>query len=144
YRRLPAARKLLAQARQLSDDADLTARIDATEASLFAELGELEAALAKCDEALQTIGINSETQGVLHSQRAWILLRRGETADALDAFGRGIASMTDPLELGKAHVNRGNVHLSQGSAAPAAADFAIGAGFFDEVGVPVEAAMARH
>jgi len=143
-RRLPAAKRLLARARELSDDADLTARIDATEASLFAELGQLEEALYRCDQALENDGLNSETLGILHSQRAWILLRMGETADALDAFGRGIASLTDPLELGKAHVNRGNVHLSQGSAAPAAADFAIGAGLFDDVESPVEAAMARH
>src|SRR3954453_13180156 len=143
-RRLPAARRLLTRARKLSDDADLTARIDATEASLFAELGELDAALDRCDEALQTTGINVETQGILHSQRAWILLRMGEAGDALDAFGRGIGSMRDRLELGKAHVNRGNVHLSQGSAAAAAADFSIGARLFDEVGQPVEAAMARH
>ena len=143
-RRLPAARRLLDRARQLSDDPDLTARIDATEASLRAELGELDSALERCDTALRSDGISTETRGILHAQRAWVLLRTGETAEALEAFGLGIEALRDPLELGKAHVNRGNLHRAQGSAAPAAADFAVGADLFEEVGVRVEAAMARH
>jgi tetratricopeptide (TPR) repeat protein len=143
-RRLPAARRLLSRARALSDDPDLTARIDATEASLGAELGDLDGALARCDRALATDGITAETRGVLHSQRAWILLRKGETAAALEAFGLGIEAMSDPMELGKAHINRGTVLLSQGSAALAADDFATAMRLLDHAGVPVEGAMARH
>ena len=63
-------------------------------------------------------GVTFETLGVLHSQRALILLRQGETAEALDAFGVGIAMLTDPVELGKAHINRGGVHLARGAGPP--------------------------
>src|SRR3954469_20270892 len=66
-RRLPAARRLLARARELSDDPDMTARIDATEASLRAELGELDSALERCDTALRSDGISMETRGILHA-----------------------------------------------------------------------------
>ena len=143
-RRLPAARRLLTRARELSEDSDLTARIDATEASLAAELGDLDGALLRCDEALTSSAISEETTGILHSQRAWILLRKGETQSALEAFGRGIDSMTDPLELGKAHINRGNVHLSHGAAAVAAQDFTEAVKLLDMPEAAVPAAMARH
>ena len=143
-RRLPAARRLLARARELSDDQDLTARIDATEASLAAELGDLDAALKRCEAALRYNGISPETRGVVHSQRAWILLRMGETGSALEAFGLGIEDLSDRLELGKAHINRGTVHLSQGSAGLAANDFARAVQLLDEADVPIEGAMARH
>ena len=64
-----------------------------------------------CDEALTQAGLSSETSGVLHSQRALILLRIGEIRTALDAFATGIGLLEDPLELGKALTNRGMVHV---------------------------------
>jgi tetratricopeptide (TPR) repeat protein len=143
-RRLPAARRLLARARELSDDPDLTARIDATEASLRAELGDLEGALERCDTALRSDGISNQTRGILQAQRAWILLRTGETAGALDAFDLAIPLLTDPLELGKAYVNRGGVHLSRGAASRAAADFAQAVTLLRSAGNEIEAAMAEH
>jgi tetratricopeptide (TPR) repeat protein len=143
-RRLPAARRLLARARELSDDPDLTARIDATEASLRAELGELQGALERCDTALGSDGISDETRGILQAQRAWILLRTGETADALEAFDAAIPLLTDPLELGKAYVNRGGVHLSRGAGPRAASDFARGVDLFRALGNDIQAAMAEH
>ena len=143
-RRLPAARRLLARARELSDDPDLTARIDATEASLRAELGDLQGALERCDTALGGDGISGETRGILQAQRAWILLRTGETAEALDAFDVAIPLLNEPLELGKAYINRGGVHLSRGAGPRAAADFARGAGLFRAVGNEIQAAMAEH
>jgi tetratricopeptide (TPR) repeat protein len=143
-RRLPAARRLLTQARELSDDPDLTARIDATEASLRAELGDLGGALERCEAALGSDGISDETRGVLQAQRAWILLRTGETAAALEAFDLAIPLLTDSLELGKAYVNRGGVHLSRGAGPRAASDFARGVELLRAEGNEVEAAMAEH
>ncbi len=143
-RRLPAARRLLARARELSDDPDLTARIDATEASLRAELGELQVALDRCDTALLSEGISDETRGILQAQRAWILLRTGETPEALEAFDIAIPLLTDRLELGKVYVNRGGVHLSRGDGPRASADFARGVELFRVLGNEVQAAMAEH
>jgi tetratricopeptide (TPR) repeat protein len=68
----------------------------------------------------------------------------GETGSALEAFGLGIEDLSDRLELGKAHINRGTVHLSQGSAGLAANDFARAVQLLDEADVPIEGAMARH
>jgi CHAT domain-containing protein/tetratricopeptide (TPR) repeat protein len=143
-RRLPAARRLLARARELSDHPDLTARIDATEASLRAELGELDGALELCDAALGSDGLSNQTRGVIHAQRAWILLRTGKTAEAIGAFDVAIPLLTDPLELGKAYINRGGVHLSRGAGPRAASDFARGVELFRALGNEIQAAMAEH
>jgi hypothetical protein len=93
---------------------------------------------------LSQVGLTFETSGVLHSQRALILLRVGDTARALAAFDTGIAMLSDPVETGKAHINRGGVHLARGDGVRAAADFAVAVDLLNTVGNPVEAAMAEH
>jgi tetratricopeptide (TPR) repeat protein len=143
-RRLPTARRLLERARDAAAEPDLLARIEASRAFLTVELGDLTGALQLCDRALGLAGVSFETLGVLHSQRALILLRLGETTDALEAFGVGIAMLTDPVELGKAHINRGNVHLARGAGQEAAADFATAVDLLRAAGRHVEAAMAEH
>ncbi len=143
-RRLPAARRLLERAREEAVEPDVLARIEASRAFLTVELGDHLGALRVCDEALAMAGVTFETLGVLHSQRALILLRQGETAEALDAFGVGIAMLTDPVELGKAHINRGNVHLARGAGRHAAEDFATAVALLKASGNELEAAMAEH
>ena len=142
-RRLPTARRLLERARNEAVEPDLLARIEASRAFLTVELGDPAGALVVCDAALAMDGVTFETMGVLYSQRALILLRLGETAAALDAFGVGIAMLTDPVELGKAHINRGNVHLARGAGADAAQDFAKAVSLLTNSN-PLEAAMAEH
>ncbi len=110
----------------------------------MAEQGDLEGALELCDAALARAGVASETVGVLHSQRAVILLRQGDTTSALDAFGVGIALLTDPVELGKAHINRGGVYLARGAGPRAAADFEVAVDLLRQQGNEIEAAMAEH
>ena len=82
--------------------------------------------------------------GVLHAQRAWILLRPARPPRRSEAFDVAIPLLTDPLELGKAYINRGGVHLSRGAGPRAAADFARGVELFRELGNEIEAAMAEH
>jgi tetratricopeptide (TPR) repeat protein len=143
-RRLRRASHLFERARKATTEPDLRARIDASRAFVTAEEGDLAGALAVCDGALTTEGVTLETQGVLHSQRALILLREGDTAGALEAFGVGIAMLSDPVELGKAYVNRGGVHLARGAGRRAAQDFEVGASLLREEGNLIEAAMAEH
>jgi tetratricopeptide (TPR) repeat protein len=143
-RRLTVARRLLERARSSATDPDLVARIEASRAFLTLEGGDLNGALQLCDEALTFPGVTSETCGVLHSQRALILMRQGQTAKALDAFGIGVALLTDPVERGKALSNRGNVHLARGAGARAAPDFEEAVELFRDSGNRVEAAMAEH
>jgi hypothetical protein len=71
-------------------------------------------------------------------------LRRGETVPALAAFDVGIAMLTDPVELGKAHINRGGVHLARGAGHRAAQDFDVAVSLLRETGNLIEAAMAEH
>jgi tetratricopeptide (TPR) repeat protein len=143
-RRLPSARRLLERARSRAHEPDLVARIDASRAFLAAEQGDLDGALLLCEEALAQEGVTFETSGVLHSQRALILLRIGDTAEALEAFGTGIAMLSDPVETGKAHINRGGVHLARGDGQRAAADFRVAVDLLRAEGNTVEAAMAEH
>jgi tetratricopeptide (TPR) repeat protein len=143
-RRLPSARRLLERARSAALEPDLVARIDASRAFLTAEQGDFETALSLCEVALSQVGLTFETSGVLHSQRALILLRVGDTARALAAFDTGLAMLSDPVETGKAHINRGGVHLARGDGVRAAADFAVAVDLLNTVGNPVEAAMAEH
>jgi tetratricopeptide (TPR) repeat protein len=143
-RRLPTARRLLDRASELALEPDLVARIDASRAFLCAEQGDLHGAVGLCDRALARPGVSLETRGVLHSQRALVLLRIGETASALAAFGVGIAMLTDPLELGKAYINRGNVHLARGAGRHAAEDLTTAVSLLRRGGNEVEAAMAEH
>ena len=143
-RRLPSARRLLERAREAAYEPDLRARIDASRAFLTAEQGDPNAAVALCDEALLSPGVTLETRGVLHSQRGLVLLRLGETASALEAFGTGIAMLSDPVELGKAYINRGNLYLARGAGITAAHDYERAVVLLRSAGNHVEAAMAEH
>jgi tetratricopeptide (TPR) repeat protein len=135
---------LLDRARSLADDPDLIARIDASRSFIIAELGDLDGGLTVCTDALSKEGVSYETAAILHSQRALILLRMGDTPAALDAFELGISRLEDPMELGKALSNRGGVHLARGAGPEAAADFLRAVELLAENGRPVEAAMAEH
>ena len=144
-RRLATARRLLEQARAGATDADLVARIDASRAFLTAEQGDLTEALRLCDEALAQPDLPSGTSGVLHSQRALILVRIGETSSALESFATGIALLEDPIEVAKALTNRGSVfNNDRGEGQRAAADFARAMTLFRDAGHTVGAAMAEH
>jgi tetratricopeptide (TPR) repeat protein len=143
-RRLATARRLLERARESADSPDLLARIDASLAYVSAEQGDLSVALAMCDAALRRDGVQYETSGVLHSQRALVLSRMGDTPAALDAFSMGIAMLTDPVELAKALTNRGMVHLERGAGPLAAADFTRAVELFRTSDHTVGAAMAEH
>ena len=143
-RRLPVARRLLDRAREAAGEPVLIARIEASRAFLTAEQGDLAAALKLCDAALVSEEITSETAGVLHGRKALILLRIGGTPAALEAFDVGIAKLANPVELGKAHINRGNVYLARGAGQKAAEDFATAASLLRDAGNPLEAAMAEH
>jgi tetratricopeptide (TPR) repeat protein len=143
--RVRVARPLLERAHALAVDLDLLARIEASLAFIAADTGAPEEALAICDRALTRTPLKESTRGVVHSQRAHLLMMLGRTAEALDAFGSAIGSLDDlPADLGKAHLNRGGVYLQQGLAALAEADFLEAALELELTELPVEAAMAKH
>ncbi|MCW2794103.1 MAG: Tetratricopeptide 2 repeat protein, partial [Nocardioides sp.] len=142
--RIRAARTFLERAMARADVPDVQARIEASLAYVSAETGDGERALVLCDAALRRSPLTAETEGVLQGQRALLLMRRGDTAGALDSFDAAIGRLSDPGELGKAHVNRGGVFLQQGRTRQAAADFDAGAENLRRAGRDVDAAMAEH
>ncbi|HEY0952163.1 tetratricopeptide repeat protein, partial [Nocardioides sp.] len=138
------ARPLLESALARAREPDLRARIEASLAYVAAETGEPDAALAMCDRALERGGITTAARGILANQRALLLMRRGETGSALQAFAEALDALDDPAELGKAHVNRGNVYLQQARPRDAADDYASAVTELQRAGRETDAAMAEH
>ena len=122
-RRFDTAGRLLTRARAAADAPDVTARIEASRAFLAYETGHPAEAFRLCLAALATTGLGTETKGIVECQHALLLLRSGRTGDSLEAFGAAIRYLVDPIELAKAHINRGGIYLQLGQADRAIADF---------------------
>ncbi len=117
------ASALLAEARKQTDDPDLTARIELTAAFVESETGHPDAALRRCRALLRRRDLDRETRGLVWSQRALLDKRIGAATAALHDFAQAIDLLQDsPAHLGRALLNRGNLHLQRGSAEEAAAD----------------------
>jgi tetratricopeptide (TPR) repeat protein len=142
--RLPAARRLLDRALREAGDDDLRALVEASLAYVLAETGDGAAALDLCERALARPGLDARTTGVLHSQRALLLMRRGATEEALGSFALAIAALDDDLYLGRAHLNRGGVYLQQGRSALAVEEFRRAERHLLAAGRPEDAAKAAH
>lgn len=143
-RRFDVARRLLLRARALAEDPSVLARIDASRAFLAYETGQCDVAFALCDAAAETSGLEEAVRGVIQAQRAMLLLRSGRTAEALQAFAAALAVDLEPVERGRALINRGGVYLSQGAPGLARADFAEAVELLAANGEPSLAAMAEH
>ncbi|WP_109507007.1 CHAT domain-containing protein [Nocardioides speluncae] len=139
------ARQLLNRALKLAADDNLIARIESSLAYVEAETGDRQRALEICDNALLRANLTDETAGLLHSQRALLLMRAGESVDALAAFSRAIPLLQGVHgHLARAHMNRGNVYLQQNALGQAEADFRAAAQNFKMDSLKVEAAMSEH
>jgi len=143
-RRFDDARRLLAVARAEASTPQLVARIEASRAFLAYETGDPAEAFRLCDLALGLPDLDSETRGIVECQHALLLLRHGRTGDALTAFASAIGSLVDPIELGKAHINRGGVYLAQGRVQLAIEDFREAIRHWEAAGRHDESAMAMH
>ena len=72
-------------------------------------------------------------------------MRTGDTERRAERLRRGRSPCsTSTRDAGRALLNRGNVHLQQGDAPAAAADFTAAARRFGEAGIAVERAKAEH
>ena len=143
--RYPEAQRLLSQAHARTEESNLLARIEASLAYVAAERGDTNDALRLCTEALSRERLSALTCGVVSSQRALLLMRAGRTAEALESFGAAIDDLVDaPLDLAKAHLNRGGVYLQQSDTAAAIADFRSAREHFAHAGDETAGAMAEH
>ena len=138
------ARALLGQARRQLEPGDLLARVEASLAYVWSETGEREAALGLLGRALTYPGLTRQTEGLLHSQKALLLMLDGFGAAALPSFDAAIERLREPTPLAKAHLNRGGVYLQQGRLGPAIADFRQSERYYLQAGDTLGAAKASH
>ena len=122
--RFAEARRLLKRALERADDPDLLARIEVSLAYVEAETGDPDGGMRLCERALRRRGATVEARALARSQRGLLLMRSGDLAAAISDLSAAIGSLTDPGLVGRAHLNRGNVHLQRGDAIRAREDFA--------------------
>jgi tetratricopeptide (TPR) repeat protein len=140
-----SARRLLDRARGLSDEPDLTGRIELSLAYVESETGAPDEGLARCRAALELEGTSEVTRGLIRSQLALLRMRSGDTAGAFHDFERAVALLAaEPEHLGRALLNRGDLQLRVSNVPGAAADLAAAAHQFRLAGLPEPAAKAVH
>jgi tetratricopeptide (TPR) repeat protein len=143
--RVLRARPLLERGLEEASSEDLKARIEASLAYVDAETGDPTRGIARCVTALGRDGLDPETRGIVEAQRGLLQMRSGDLAGAMSSFGRAVGLLDGrPGEKARAHLNRGNVHLQQGSPEEAAADFASAIVDFETAGLLAEVPKAQH
>ena len=139
------ASALLVEARKQTDDPDLSARIELTAAFVESETGHPDAALTRCRELLRRRDLDRETRGLVWSQRALLDKRIGAATAALHDFAQAIDLLQDaPEHLGRALLNRGNLHLQRGAAEEAVADLTRALDILGATEDPERIARAEH
>lgn len=143
--RHPDARRLLEQARVGAEDPDLVGRIELTLAYVEAETGAPEQGLDRCRAALDLPGTTPVTRGLIWSQLALLSVRSGDRAAAFEHFGQAIDLLAGEHEhLGRALLNRGDLHLRISDPAAAVPDLEGAVRHFHQAELPVQAAKAEH
>jgi tetratricopeptide (TPR) repeat protein len=138
--------RLLERAAQLTDDADLLARIATTRAYADAETGNAAAGIERCLALVAEPDLGDETLGLIWAQLALMRMRTGDADAAMHAFERALSLLppTRHTDIGLVHLNRGNMHLQRGDAPAAVADFVVARDELDRAGLGVQRAKAEH
>jgi len=137
------ALELVAEARDLTDDADLLNRLDITATYSIAETGDHLGAVALCQEVLGRPGVLPVTAGIAESQLALLFMRNAEHDAALAAFDRALAMLVDePHYTARALLNRGTMFLDRREPDAAAVDLAAAEELLDRDGDRVGSAKA--
>ncbi|MET0830705.1 MAG: CHAT domain-containing protein [Microbacterium sp.] len=140
-----AARRVLAQAAERTDDPDLRARIAGSLAAVVIRQGDPATAERLCNEALQRPGLRPQTSAMLHGQLGLLALERGDVVGAISLLDRGIAHIGDDREHRTPMlINRSVAHMRAGNLAAARADLEQAAADYAASGDDVERAMAVH
>jgi tetratricopeptide (TPR) repeat protein len=140
-----SARRLLDRAASLSSDSDLTGRIELSLAYVESETGAPDQGLVRCQAALALPGTSEVTQGLIRSQLALLRVRSGDTFGAFHDFERAVSLLREePEHLGRALLNRGDLHLRVSNVEAAAADLGEAVHQFQMAALPEQAAKAEH
>lgn len=134
---------LVTRARKLTTDPNLLARLDITAAYGEAETGNYALALAICDDVLGRKDLEPLTSGLAHAQLALLLMRNGDSTEAIKRFEVAIESLAgEPEHLGGALLNRGIAYLGLGDTTRAGEDFTTSAEQYEVAGILEERAKA--
>lgn len=143
--RLRDGRRLLDRALSGAGDPDTRAALTGTLGYVTAELGDSAAGLRLLDEALAGDGVASHTRGTLLAQRSLLWSRLGRPRSALADVTAALPLLPEgSADRARALLNRASMFLDQGNALSADADAREAARAFDELGLPVQSAKARH
>jgi len=140
-----AARRVLAQAAERTDDPDLRARIAGSLAAVVMRQGDPATAERLCTNALQAPGLRPQTSAMLNGQLGLIALERGDLVAAISRLDWGIAHIGDDREHRTPMlINRSVAHMRAGNLASARSDLERAAADYAASGDDVERAMAVH
>ncbi|SIT87316.1 CHAT domain-containing protein [Microbacterium sp. RU33B] len=142
--RFVEAERLLARAARSADTADLRARIQGTLAVALAHHGAFAEAVATCEAALATPGLDRPTLALLTGQLGTIMERAGRLDDAYRWLGRAIDEVDDPVARANLLANRGNVGMQRRRLDDAARDTAAAAEIYAAHGRTIDEAEMRH
>lgn len=143
--RFDLADRTLRRAAALADDADLSARIQGTQAVVLQRTGRPAEAEAVCRRALEAPGIGDVTRAVLLGQVGLIALGAGRLREAERDLSAAIARLgDDPVAEARVRMNRSVVRLQRRDASGAAVDLERAAEVFAAAGLPVDEGQAQH
>ncbi|MBK8460298.1 MAG: CHAT domain-containing protein [Micropruina sp.] len=144
--RLRVARRLLRLALDRDPSVATRSKVEATLGFVEAELGDPQAGFAHLTSALsRRKQLSPDEVGVIHAQRALVWMMLGHPRDSLADLAQAIPRLSGhPIDLGRAHMTRGNIYLQQGQITRAIGDFEAAAAQFELAEVEVQRAKARH
>jgi tetratricopeptide (TPR) repeat protein len=140
------ASSLLHRALTRTSDPELSARILVSMADTEFQRGSLADGLKLCDRALTVPDVSSGVLGLIHAQRAMLLMRSGENAAAVIEFDRALPLLESApvVEQARLHLNRGIMHLQAGDLARSLRDLTNCVGLGQTHGLEVLRAKAQH
>ena len=138
------ASSLLTEARGLTDDPDVLARIDLTAAYIASQQGSVRAGIERCHALLQRRGLSPETRGLVWSQLGLLHKHAGDPGTALADYTTAVGLLQDSPELSRALLNRASLHLQRADAASAVTDLTEAVDLLHDEDAPERRARAEH
>jgi tetratricopeptide (TPR) repeat protein len=135
---------LLHEARDLTEDPDLLARIDLTAGYIRAQTGDMRGGIASCRSLLERPDLSPETQGLIWSQLALMHKYVGDHRAALADYTTAIGLLDGSSEMSRALLNRASLHLLRGDAGHAVADLTSAIDLLRGEDAPERRARAEH
>jgi len=135
---------LLDEARTLTTEPDLLARIDLTSAFITSQQRAMKTGIERCHALLERPGLSPETRGLIWSTLGLMHKHVGDSGTALADYNRAIDLLRDSPELSRALLNRAGLHLQRADAAQAVLDLTEAVELLEADDEPERRARAEH